>query len=388
MLVVAESSADPDVAPFVGDVRVGECLVLVCEDGVRLGFLSPIEREEAAASGLELLSPEDLEVPRAARESSSRGDFWSWVLGRAFLATGLSPSRVAVAGHQAVGVMEEALARLRTDGWSFTDGQEVVRRLRKLKSAAEIEEMRAVAGITGDAFRRLAAILRAAEVRGDELWSEGSRLRVGHLRREVGVVMAANGLGQPEGSLIAPGAQGAVPHNTGDDETVLSARESLIVDLFPARRLFADCTRTFCVGTPPRELATAWGAVREALDLAYARTVAGTRGWDVQRAVCRHFEDLGYPTVLTDESTTRGYVHGLAHGVGYEVHEYPEFRRESSPEAGRIEEGDLVTLEPGLYDPEAGWAVRLEDMVRIGPDGPENLTSLPYEMDPRAWNRA
>ena len=47
--------------------------------------------------------------------------------------------------------------------------------------------------------------------------------------------------------------------------------------------------------------------------------------------------------------------------------------------------GDVFTLEPGLYDPAGGWAVRLEDLVHLGLDGPETLTPLPYDLDPRAW---
>ncbi len=52
---------------------------------------------------------------------------------------------------------------------------------------------------------------------------------------------------------------------------------------------------------------------------------------------------------------------------------------------GTLGVGDVFTLEPGLYDPEAGFGVRLEDLVTLGGDGPVNLTPLPYELDPRAW---
>ena len=88
--------------------------------------------------------------------------------------------------------------------------------------------------------------------------------------------------------------------------------------------------------------------------------------------------------MVREPATTTGYVHGLGHGVGFELHEYPSFRREAGEE-GVLEVGDLLTLEPGLYDPEAGWGVRLEDLVYLGPDGPESLTPLPYDLDPRAW---
>ena len=51
-----------------------------------------------------------------------------------------------------------------------------------------------------------------------------------------------------------------------------------------------------------------------------------------------------------------------------------------------IREGDVFTLEPGLYEAAAGgFGVRLEDLVYLGPEGLENLTPLPYGLDPRAW---
>ena len=87
---------------------------------------------------------------------------------------------------------------------------------------------------------------------------------------------------------------------------------------------------------------------------------------------------------MSHPGTTRGYVHGLGHGVGFELHEYPSFRRHAGPE-GVLAAGDVITLEPGLYEPEQGFGVRLEDLVALVADGSENLTPLPYELDPRAW---
>jgi Xaa-Pro aminopeptidase len=45
----------------------------------------------------------------------------------------------------------------------------------------------------------------------------------------------------------------------------------------------------------------------------------------------------------------------------------------------------VIPLEPGLYEPEQGYGIRLEDLVIVGPAGPENLTPLPYSLDPRVW---
>jgi Xaa-Pro aminopeptidase len=104
----------------------------------------------------------------------------------------------------------------------------------------------------------------------------------------------------------------------------------------------------------------------------------------VQEAVCTRFTAAGYPTPISEPATTRGYVHNLGHGVGFDLHELPTFKKASGSE-GVLRTGDVFTLEPGLYDHAEGWAVRLEDMVHLGEDGPEALTPLPYDLDPRAW---
>jgi len=187
----------------------------------------------------------------------------------------------------------------------------------------------------------------------------------------------------------AAAEEGGVPHTSGTPERILRPHESLIVDLFPRGTLFSDCTRTFCVGEPPEALVRAHAAVLAALELAHLEAIPGERGWDLQERICALFASRGYKTPISHPGTIDGYVHGLGHGVGVELHEYPSFRRSAGGE-GLLEVGDVLTLEPGLYDPSPnGFGVRLEDLIHLGPPesgGPEVLTRLPYELDPRAWS--
>jgi Xaa-Pro aminopeptidase len=180
-----------------------------------------------------------------------------------------------------------------------------------------------------------------------------------------------------------------VPHSTGDDTRVLRAGQSLVVDLFPRDRLFADTTRTFCVGPPPADLLAAHELVRRAVELAESAARPGVSGWHLQQRVCRHFEAEGWPTPTSSPGTERGYVHGLGHGVGAELHELPTFKEHDADGEGILDVGDVLTLEPGLYEPApatgAGWGVRLEDTYRVTTDGVESLTPMPRDLDPRAW---
>lgn len=392
LLVLARSSQDPDLAPFVGAVHLGECQLVAPREGLsrggpRLAFLTPMERDEAAATGLSLISPEDLDHTRWQSEALEPPDLMAWVAARALELSGVRPGRVALAGHGPAGVIQAACARLSRDGWVWVPGNSLVLQLRKRKTPAEVAGIRAAAEGTAEAMRAVARLLAAATVKDGALWLEGEPLRVERLRAEIGQVLARRGLEQPKGNIVAPGDEGGVPHSTGTPERVLRAGESLVVDLYPRNPvsgLFADCTRTFCVGTPPEPLARAHAAVREALELSHQRSITGVRGWELQEAVCEVLGAAGYATPISTPGTTVGYVHNLGHGVGLDLHEQPIFKKVSGAE-GVLREGDVFTLEPGLYHPEQGFGIRLEDLVWLGEDGLENLTPLPYDLDPRAF---
>lgn len=387
LLVVADrASSDPDMGPWVGSAHLGEAFV-VAKPGEppALGYWTPMERDEAASTGLRRLDPEELDVARWSREGGPPSAVLASVLARGLQLVGVGPGRIALAGHGASGVALEACARLAAFGWDFVSGNELVRRVRKLKSAREVAEIRRVAAATGEAFQVVARLLAAAESRAGALHLEGEPLRVERLRREIARTLAGHGVEQPHGNIVAPGEEGGVPHNTGTRERVLRAHESLVVDLYPKGGLFADCTRTFCVGEPPPALAAAHADVLAALLAAHAATRAGARGWDLQRATCELLAARGHETPITHPGTVVGYVHGLGHGVGYELHEYPSFRQFVAEE-GLLEVGDVVTLEPGIYRPGPdGFGVRLEDLAVVEADGLANLTPLPYDLDPRAW---
>ncbi|MEM6457711.1 MAG: M24 family metallopeptidase, partial [Acidobacteriota bacterium] len=301
------------------------------------------------------------------------------------------PGVVALAGTADAGALAPAIFTLAAAGWSLRDGTGLAARLRKAKHDADLASIRRAADGAMAAFRAIARRLAHASIDGDGSESPGALrdadgfVRVGRLRREVAACMLAAGLTQPEGNIIAPGDEGGVPHSVGDDDRVIRAGESLVVDLFPRDRLFADCTRTFCVGPPPPALQHAYATVRAALEHAERSSRPGVRAWTLQQQVCERFAADGYATLLDDPHLTEGYVHGLGHGVGHALHELPSFRETASDDDGRLDVDDVITLEPGLYAPSAGYGVRIEDLYVMRDDGPANLTPLPRDLDPRRW---
>ena len=386
LLIIAESSRDPFIAPFVGSARLHKSFVVAPREGpVRLGYFTPMERGEAALSGLELLTPEALDIERWSREGQAPCQLLANVLSRGLQLSGVTPGNVALSGLAPAGQLQAACGQLSGEGWSFQPGGELVQRLRRSKSEDDLASMRKAAEGSMAAMRRVAETLAGAVEMEGELWLWTEKLKVTNLKNLVAETLASYGLEQPEGNIIAPAEEGAVPHNVGTEERALRPGESLVVDLFPRHRLFSDCTRTFCFGEAPEALQQAHAVTLAALQLAHERTQVGASTWQLQEAVCEHIQGAGYPTPISEPGTTRGYVHGLGHGVGYAVHELPSFRKEADEVDRTLQAGDVITLEPGIYEPEQGFAVRLEDMVALTDDGAENLTPLPYDLNPAAW---
>ena len=91
------------------------------------------------------------------------------------------------------------------------------------------------------------------------------------------------------------------------------------------------------------------------------------------------FEEKGHPTTRTDPSTENGYVHSIGHGLGLHVHEVPFSGKGATPD-DILAAGSVFTIEPGLYYPDKGMGVRLEDTFWMDQNGIANKF-VEYPMD-------
>lgn len=189
-------------------------------------------------------------------------------------------------------------------------------------------------------------------------------------------VLASMWCESPEGHIVSHGVRSADPHEKGTG--IIEKRVPIVIDIYPcatATGYFADMSRTVCLGAPPEELVKMYDAVLKAQELAESLARPGARCVDIHLAVDDYFQSKGYVTsgIGSEFPFSEGFVHSLGHGVGKDIHEAPRIGRNSED---ILQEGDVITIEPGLYYHHIG-GVRLEDMVLITGDGCRNLTRAP-----------
>ena len=130
-----------------------------------------------------------------------------------------------------------------------------------------------------------------------------------------------------------------------------------------------DVTRTFFFGKPPAIFVRRYLAVLEAQQRAFTYMWAGHTG-QVVDAMAREY--------LRQRGLHRLFRHGLGHGVGRAIHQ-PPFLTPKQKGRRRLQVGDIVTNEPGVY--QVGWGgIRIEDMVEITRRGPRWLGQAPRQL--------
>ena len=244
---------------------------------------------------------------------------------------------------------------------------------RQYKGAAEVEHVREGVRLAEAGLARALALLRRATIGADTILYRGRRaLTAEFVRGEIAATIARLG-GTAAHTIVAPGRQAADPHAVG--EGPLRAGEPIVLDIFPRvdrTGYFGDLTRTVVKGRAAPQVRRAFQAVRAAQQAALRMIRGGVRGCDVFQAAQERLTRAGFTTDLRADPP-RGFIHGLGHGLGLEIHEAP---RLNSRAEELLAAGQVVTVEPGLYDPAWG-GVRLEDVVVVRDDGCENLTSVP-----------
>jgi len=252
---------------------------------------------------------------------------------------------------------------------------DLYRRERRIKTAQEVEWITAAENAGMDALQRAIDVIAAADIVDGLLQHNGKPLSGQDLIRTVESRLIELGCATDD-TICCGGPESADPHRGSSD--VIRAGLPIVLDIFPydkRTRYWGDMTRTVVRGEPPPAVQRMWDAVRDAQQAGLDTVKPGANGRDVHIACCEVFKEYGFGSVTPpyrDIKSDARFIHGTGHGLGLEIHEYPRIADIDVT----LEPGDVITVEPGLYDQRLG-GIRIEDLVVVTEDGCRNLTTLP-----------
>lgn len=245
---------------------------------------------------------------------------------------------------------------------SVQDCRKDIARLRAIKKPAEIEAMKKAIRLTADAFAdikgRLDTFVYEYEVEAE----------FSYLFRRAGAV------GHAYDPIVAGGKNACTLHYI-DNAARLKKRQLLLLDIGARHEGYAaDITRTYALGEPTKRQVAVHDAVKRAqaeiISLIQPQVSIEQYQKDVDRIMGEALISLGLMSSASDEEKFRKYFpHAISHGLGVDVHDSlggPKY----------LQPGMVLTVEPGIYIPEEGIGVRIEDDILVTEKGHSNLSGM------------
>lgn len=236
----------------------------------------------------------------------------------------------------------------RVPGTSLENMADVIPEMRRIKNAYEIERIQKAVDVTG---KGLVAAMQSVRPGLHEFQLQSI---VDHTYEMEG----AQFLGFS--TILAWGPNTTVLHYTKNDQVIQDSGLVLIDTGAAWEHYSADVTRTIPVtgkfSDREREL---YELVLKAADAAIKQVRVGADNHnDVHMTAKKILDEAGYGEY---------FIHGTGHFLGLEVHDAGNYELP-------LKAGVVVTVEPGIYIPEEGIGIRIEDVVLVTEDGPVVLS--------------
>ncbi|MGN6122527.1 MAG: M24 family metallopeptidase, partial [Sphingomonas oligoaromativorans] len=241
----------------------------------------------------------------------------------------------------------------------IVSGAPVVRGCRMMKSPAEIALMQRATDVTIAAYRHVIPRVKPGMAPAD----------VSRMMDEATVALG----GSPEFSLVLMDAAAALPHGSHERQV---AREGGIVLMdcgCTVQGYQSDVSRTFVLGQPSARQRQVWDQVHRGQQVAFEAARIGTPAGEIDDAVRRYYESLGYGP----RYALPGLSHRTGHGIGLDGHEPVNLVH---GEQTRLAAGMCFSDEPGLYIP-GEFGIRLEDCFHMTEAGPHWFSTPPASID-------
>ncbi|MCX6046478.1 MAG: Xaa-Pro peptidase family protein [Chloroflexi bacterium] len=387
-IVMGDASGNQVMNYLTGGVHLERALVVKRRGGPLTLIHGSMERDTAAGTGLALVDRDqkynqyELLKKHNGDELAAGVDYLNQVVQDQGL-----QGRLGIYGMQDAGaaflLLNQLQSTLKDTELVGEFGTSLFSEARQTKDDQEIAELREAGRITTVVMGETRDFIQEHHVRdGVIMRTAHEPLTIGDVKSFIRARLAVYNMHEDHGSIFSQGRDAGVPHNSGNPDEPLRLGQPIIFDFFPQRasNYFHDVTRTWCFGYAPPEVQQAWDECKEIFDQVMGKLALGTPCRDYQLMTCEYFESKGHPTPLHHPGTHEGYVHGLGHGIGLNIHEEPRL----SHAAGNntvLSPGHVISVEPGLYYPERGFGVRIEDSVAFTEAGELiNLTNFPYDL--------
>lgn len=380
LIVIGNAEHNPPMTYLTGGGHVSKAVLIKKRGHVAVLFCNQMEREEAAKSGLKVVPLTGAPIRELLTDTAAK---------LLFPKAGLTEGRVGIYGQTDVSAVLLALANLQKSmpGLTFvgeSPDDNIFLRAMETKDESEVACIRRMGKITTEVVGLVADYLTSRAVGSDEvlLNENGTPLTVGTVKSRISLWLAERGAETPEGFIFAIGRDAGVPHSIGNPDDLMRLGQTIVFDIYPAEAgggYFYDFTRTWSLGYATPEAQNLYDQVMAAYEKITDNLDLNTPFKHYQQLVCETFEADGHQTPLNTPSPVEGYVHSVGHGLGLNIHERP-WSSLSADESNRLQPGVVLTIEPGLYYPNKGMGVRIEDTYYVRPDGTmEKLAEYPYD---------
>lgn len=388
IVVQGDTDTSSDLAYLTGGVKLEGAALIWRREAEPVLFVSPIERENGAAAGMRLRLWNEFNLIEYMKAHGNDRFAASLAMFGDLLKSETVSGRVGFYGlgdrgysYRFLTALAAAQPQIEVVGETYPN---LFHAARQTKNHAELAAIQEAGRLTAEVIDSVIALIQAQQLTDETLLKkDGSPFTIGDVKAHIRMELARRNLEEAHENIFSQGRDAGVPHNTGQHDMPLRLGQSIIFDIFPRHRqtgYFTDITRTFFLGYAPPDLARRWQQVKTIFDAVLAELRPGQACTYYQQMTCDYFEDLGYPTTRSHPKTEVGYNHSLGHGVGRDIHESPSLNHLPDNDT-LLQPGHVFTVEPGLYYPDEGWGIRIEDSLAFDETGALiNLSNYPYEM--------
>lgn len=244
---------------------------------------------------------------------------------------------------------------------TLLDLRQHLQRMRMVKQPAEIKTLTHAIAITTGALKKIERSFRKGQYKHEfEIEMDLTRY-----------FWQGGGSGHGFEPIVAAGAKASTIHPFGNTARI-RPNQPLLLDVAAAYDHYtADISRCW-TARPTKRYRAVYETVKEVADFAMASLKPGVIMKEYEKQVeymmGEKLRELGLIRTIEHEAVRHYFPHATSHFLGIDVHDLGDYGHP-------IEPGVIVTVEPGIYIPEEGIGIRIEDDILITPEGSQNLSA-------------